>query len=96
MNTNKKNYLYLFLDEGGNFDFSVSGTKYFTITSVSKIRPFESYMPLINLKHNLIESGLDLEYFHASEDRQTIREKVFKIINKNLDKIRIDCGKRFI
>lgn len=36
--------LYIFLDEGGNFDFSTGGTKYFTITALSKERPFEAYL----------------------------------------------------
>ncbi len=36
----KKDFLYIYLDEGGNFDFSANGTKYFTLTSVTTVRPF--------------------------------------------------------
>ncbi len=32
--------LYLFLDEGGNFDFSPAGTRYLTLTAVTATRPF--------------------------------------------------------
>ncbi len=34
------------------------------------------------LKHCLIREGYDLEYFHASEDRQIIRDQVFDILEK--------------
>ena len=34
-------YRYIFLDEGGNFDFSPKGTRFFTLTSVTKARPFQ-------------------------------------------------------
>ncbi len=82
--------LYIFLDEGGNFDFSINGTKYFVLTSISKTRPFEAYKEMTELKYDLIEFGLDMEYFHASEDRQVVRDKVFEIIKKHLEGIRID------
>lgn len=82
--------LYIFLDEGGNMDFSPSGTKYFTITSISKERPFEAYKSLCDLKYNLVELGTEIEYFRASEDRQTVRNSVFDIIDRHLDETRID------
>jgi len=84
------NFLYIFLDEGGNFDFSPNGTKYFTITSVSAIRPFNFNPPIDSLRHDFIESGIGLEYFHASEDRQIVRDEVFKIITSNLKGFSID------
>lgn len=86
----KHKFLYIFLDEGGNFDFSPSGTKYFTLTSLTKERPFYACKELGELKYNLIEGGMDIEYFHASEDRQPVRDEVFKIIKKNLRGIRLD------
>jgi len=75
-------YLYIFLDEGGNFDFSPTGTKYFTLTCISKTRPFQIAPALDSLKYDLIETGLDIEYFHAAEDRQAVRDKVFAAIQK--------------
>lgn len=89
-NKNRRSVLYIFLDEGGNLDFSDSGTKYFTLTSLSKERPFEAYKFLCELKYNLIELGIEIEYFRASEDRQPVRNCVFEIINTHLDQTRID------
>ncbi|MFH1563495.1 MAG: DUF3800 domain-containing protein [Nitrospirota bacterium] len=83
-------YLYIFLDESGNLDFSIKGTKYFVLTGISKTRPFEVYKEMAELKYDLIESGLDVEYFHASEERQVVRDKVFEIVKKHLGGIRID------
>ncbi|MBI1882592.1 MAG: DUF3800 domain-containing protein [Chlamydiae bacterium] len=86
----KKRILYLFLDEGGNLDFSPTGTKYFTLTALSKERPFEAYKNLNELKYDLIELGTEIAYFHASEDRQAVRNSVFSIIEFNLHETRID------
>lgn len=83
-------FLYIFLDESGNFDFSKNGTRYFTLTSLTKFRPFEAYKDLANLKYDLAELGTCLEYFHAAEDRQAVRNQVFSIIQKHLRGIRLD------
>ena len=94
---NTPNNLYIFLDEGGNFDFSNKGSKYYTLTSIAMVRPFELAQPLDDLKYNLIERGdnifsdsRDGEYFHATEDLQEVRDNVFSLIQKNLNKIQID------
>jgi hypothetical protein len=86
----KDKILYIFLDEGGNLDFSQNGTKYFTITSVTKERPFYAFSDLTDLKYDFIEQGVELEYFHASEDRQQVRNEVFKIINKHFKNSEVD------
>ena len=70
-------FLYVFLDEGGNLDFSPSGTKYFVLSSLTKERPFHAGKELIELKYDLVELGTNLEYFHAAEDRQAVRNSVF-------------------
>jgi len=69
-------YLYIFLDESGNLDFSENGTRYFSLTSIAIELPFSLFSELIDLKYNLVEKGLDLEYFHASEDAQETRDHV--------------------
>jgi hypothetical protein len=53
-------------------------------------RPFPHDLPLTNLRYDLIESGLDIERFHASDDRQAVREQVFRIIADHLDAFRVD------
>jgi hypothetical protein len=83
-------YLYIFLDEGGNMDFSTGGTKFFIVTSLAKERPFEAYKALSELKYDLVEQGVHIESFHATEDKQAVRDKVFDIIEKHLDGVRID------
>ncbi len=82
--------LYIFLDEGGNLDFSQSGTKYFTLSAVALCRPFPLDTQLLSLKYDLLEEGLELERFHAAEDRQAVRNRVFDEIGKYLHSLRID------
>lgn len=85
-----KRHYYIFLDEGGNLDFSSSGTKYFTLSSISMCRPFVGTDDLISLKYDILEEGLDLSYFHATEDKQVVRSRVFSAIQKHLANYRID------
>lgn len=87
---NKSKYLYVFLDEGGNLNFAPTGTRYFTLSAVSKERPFTIEPVLLNLKYDLVELGLNIEYFHASEDRQKVRDQVFGAIMNNPDQLRVD------
>ncbi|MCL4740706.1 MAG: DUF3800 domain-containing protein [Phycisphaerales bacterium] len=82
--------LYVFFDEGGNLDFSATGTRYFTLTGVWLHRPFPCDLELINLRFDLIETGLNIEYFHAAEDRQAVRNRVFEILSGRLDRFRAD------
>jgi len=76
--------LYIFLDEGGNFDFSPSGSKYFTLTCVSLYRPFTLHTDLDTYKYDLIEHRITpriaMEYFHCAEDNSYVRGKVFSML----------------
>src|SRR5664279_5197144 len=83
--------LYLFLDEAGNLDFSPGGTRYFMIGAVTKERPFRAYQELTELKYDLIEQGINLEYFHAAEDKQATRNRVLEIIQRHLTGVRVDA-----
>ena len=84
-------FLYVFLDEAGNLDFSVTGTRFFLLGAVTKERPFHAYKELTELKYDLAELGTDLEYFHASENAQPIRNRVFDIIQRNLAGVRVNA-----
>jgi hypothetical protein len=84
-------HLYLFLDEAGNLDFSRNGTRYFLLGCLTKERPFRAYSELAELKYDLIEEGIGLEYFHAAEDKQSTRNRVFDIIRRHLDGVRVDA-----
>jgi hypothetical protein len=87
----ERGHLYIFLDEGGNLDFSPGGTRYFTMTAVSARRPIASHSAMAELKYGFVELGLDIEYFHAAEDRQAVRDRVFSIIRNELSRMRIDA-----
>ncbi|MGE0114089.1 MAG: DUF3800 domain-containing protein [Steroidobacteraceae bacterium] len=82
--------VYLFLDEGGNFDFSPTGTRYFVLTSVATRRPFAPHGPLDGFKHDCLEYGLDAEYFHCADDNAHVRRRVFDLIASHLGELRID------
>jgi hypothetical protein len=84
-------FLYIFLDEAGNLDFSKNGTKYFVLGGITKERPFQAYKELTELKYDLVERGIGLEYFHAAEDNQATRNQVFDIIEKNLRDVAVDA-----
>jgi len=90
ISTGIKPYLYIFLDESGDFNFTNIGTRFFTFTTLTRTRPFPWDNPLLNLKYTLIEQGEDIEYFHATENSQAVRDQVFKIISANLRDTRLD------
>ena len=91
MNSKTKNStLYVFLDESGNFDFSIKGTKYFILSGLSCYRPFEWYHDFIDLKFNLLENFNGVEEFHCTEDKQLVRNQVFSILEKYQASFRID------
>ena len=81
------NTLYIFIDESGNFDFSPKGTKYFVLTSVATVKPSMGREAFLDLKYQLLKekgSGVD-DFFHATEDRQLVRDRVFDLISKSDD-----------
>lgn len=85
-----QNRFYLFLDEGGNFDFSQTGTCYYTISCVTMFRPFNVCHDLTEYKYDLIEDRHDLEHFHCGHDNSHIKKRVFGMINDHINDLRID------
>ena len=87
--------LYIFLDEGGNFDFSVKGSKYFSLTCVSLFRPFHINNRLDGYKYDLLEHRiqprLDLEYFHCADDNRHVKARVFDILAEDLPNHSVDA-----
>lgn len=85
------NKLYIFIDESGNFDFSrgPGASHWFVLSAFSTTDPTEGVAELIRVRHEAIEHGLDIERFHATEDRQWIRDRVFPILG-GLTHSRID------
>lgn len=80
-----KNLLYVFVDESGNLDFSEKGTRFYVLAAVTALFPLDSSNALQDLKYQLLANGVggqEFQYFHASEDSQEIRNKVFGEITK--------------
>lgn len=80
---------YFFLDESGNMDFSPNGTRFYIFTCLSTGSIEELHGPLYELKHDLLKQGYDVEYFHATEDKQDVRNGVFSVLS-SVGSYRID------
>lgn len=72
--------MHIFIDEGGNFDFSQKGSKILTLTAVTTPNPSVIDKTLLDLRYAKLAEGKDLAEFHASEDKQAIRDEVFSVI----------------
>ena len=72
---------YVFADEAGNFDFSPSGSRYFTLTSIV-LDGCGIGDALLGLRRELGRRGVELrDGFHATEDKQAVRDEVFRLIS---------------
>ena len=56
-------YLYVLIDESGNYAFSSKGTSYLVLTSLMTTDVSLGVMELYELKHRLIDLGADIEIF---------------------------------
>ena len=73
--------MFVFIDESGNFDFSDKGTDHFVMTAVIADDPIASACVLQELKYEFMaEGGLENGHFHATEDRQAVRDRVLQAI----------------
>jgi len=61
------------------------------MTCLSTNRPFIAASELNELKYDLWEKGQELECFHASPDKQFVRNHVFGVIGKHLSTLRADA-----
>ena len=71
---------YIYLDESGNLDFNNTGSRHFVLCAMITSTVAETQGLLHCLKSKLLEDGVDKEYFHATEDRQFVRNKVFQVM----------------
>lgn len=74
--------LYIFIDESGNWDFSSSSSRYLIFGGLSLYDPSKLTEKLLDLKRKLNYEGRDIQRFHASEDRQAVRDQVFRVLSK--------------
>lgn len=72
--------VYVFADEAGCFTFTreQNVSKYFIICTVT-MDSTDVGQALSSLRHRLLWKGADLgDYFHATADKQAVRDKVFE------------------
>lgn len=54
------------------------------MTCVVSTRPFAAHCDLLDIKYDCLEQGLDLDRFHATEDKQAVRDQVFGVITNRI------------
>lgn len=69
--------VYLFFDESGNLDFGPNGSRYFCVGTLATREPAALERALGALRYELLAEGVELEAFHATDDRQAVRDRVF-------------------
>lgn len=72
--------MYLFLDESGDWNFNRKGSEHLVFTCLNMEEPFLLSQELEKLKYSLIEEGHNISHFHASEDKQFVRDRVYNIL----------------
>lgn len=82
--------VYIFIDESGNYDFSDNGSEYMIYAAVSSLDPIAGIGKAEMLRHEINcfpgkYKCASLEYFHAAEDRQVVRDAFFQIISSDFD-----------
>jgi len=77
----------IFLDEAGT-STSRRAVQNISLWPPSHERTFGDYSEFVSLKYGLVEQGMDIEYFHASEDRQGRQRSSVHIIQRNLTGMR--------
>lgn len=81
--------IYIFVDEAGDMDFSLKGSKHYMFNFLIKNRPFNLHEYISNYRYSLLERNLDplnntridIEYFHACNDNKHIKNELFNIIS---------------
>jgi hypothetical protein len=74
--------VYLFFDESGNLDFGANGSRHFCFGAVTLRDPGPLTAELARLRYDLLCQGLELDCFHAAEDRQAVRNEVFAALRR--------------
>lgn len=80
--------LFLYLDESGNYVFSKNGSEYLIFTALATGNPYALQHKLCELEKRLRKDKImaaDSECFHATEDKQAVRDEVFKVLEESDD-----------
>ncbi len=88
--------LYIFIDESGDLQFSPKNSKNFYMGAlVTHTISAELIHEMYKIRHkHLISDDIyksrqdkDLEYFHATEDLQTVRDDIFQMISTSSEEV---------
>jgi hypothetical protein len=91
---------YLFADEAGDLNFTPKSSRYFIVTTVS-MNDFYPGIALLNLRHELAHEEMPELWesgFHATEDKQPIRDRVYQLISGldiHIDSVILDKTKTY-
>jgi Protein of unknown function (DUF3800) len=91
MSYKDRDTLFVFLDESGNLDFSGKGSRYWSLTAFCTFHPTNERHGFLDLLYTLADEGKGQEYFHATEDRQIVRDEVFGLVGALADDYEIHC-----
>ena len=81
-----RGFLDLGADEAGCFNFSRNqgASKYYIVCTISCRSCADLGSTLLDLRRQLVWENAPIgEYFHASEDKQVVRDRVFKALQKH-------------
>lgn len=76
--------VFVFADEAGNFDFSrrAGASRYFILVTLT-LPDCSAGLALLELRRELAWEGMGLDCeFHATEDKQAVRDRVFAVIKR--------------
>ncbi len=83
--------LYIYLDESGDLNFSPTGSSFYAFTVFISLG-FPAWVNELGAyRAELAQSGVFLDRFHATENMQPVRNRVFEIICRNLRPNCLDC-----
>lgn len=74
---------FIFADEAGDFEFAKKPnvSKYFIVCAI-KTDSCAIGHELLKLRRELLWDGVAInDYFHATEDKQYVRDRVFEVLN---------------
>jgi hypothetical protein len=77
--------VFAFLDEAGEYTFHAKSGSYLVYTGVITATPTLFGHEFAALKYELLMQGHCIERFHASEDKQFVRDRVFDIMAASND-----------
>jgi Protein of unknown function (DUF3800) len=74
--------VFAFLDESGDYRFCAEASKFIVFAAVIVSNPLLLTSEFSGLQYDLLCEGHCIERFHASEDKQFVRDRVFQLLQR--------------